>query len=112
MFDNVDPTSRLAIEEVFGPVLSVIRWKDEAEMMRHVNASEYGLTGGVCSRDFFRAQRLVHQIRSGYVWINDAATHYVGMPFGGFKGSGVGREESTEELLSYAELKSVNVALG
>ncbi|PJJ55359.1 aldehyde dehydrogenase family protein [Compostimonas suwonensis] len=111
IFDHVSPTSRLATEEVFGPVLAAIRWHDEEEMIDQVNSLRYGLTGSVCSSDFWKAQRMVHRIESGHVWINDASTHFIGVPFGGFKDSGVGREESVEELLSYAQLKAVNVRL-
>lgn len=111
VFDRVSATSRLATEEVFGPVLAVIRWSDEEEMIDQVNSLRYGLTGSVCSKDFWRAQRVVHRIESGHVWINDAATHFIGVPFGGYKDSGVGREESLEELISYTQLKAVNVKL-
>ncbi|CAN5366331.1 aldehyde dehydrogenase family protein [soil metagenome] len=111
IFDQVSPTSRLATEEVFGPVLAVIRWHDEEEMIAQVNSLRYGLTGSICSKDFWTAQRMVHRIESGHVWINDASTHFIGVPFGGYKDSGVGREESIDELLSYSQLKAVNVKL-
>jgi acyl-CoA reductase-like NAD-dependent aldehyde dehydrogenase len=111
VFDHVEPTSRLATEEVFGPVLAAIRWRDEEQMIEQVNGLRYGLTGSVCSKDFWRAQRMVHRIESGHVWINDASTHFIGVPFGGFKDSGVGREESWEELLSYTQHQAVNVRI-
>lgn len=111
VFDRVSATSRLATEEVFGPVLATIRWNDEEEMIDQVNSLRYGLTGSICSSDFWKAQRMVHRIESGHVWINDASTHFIGVPFGGYKDSGVGREESLDELLSYAQLKAVNVKL-
>jgi acyl-CoA reductase-like NAD-dependent aldehyde dehydrogenase len=88
-----------------------MRWHDEEEMIDQVNALRYGLTGSVCSADFWRAQRMVHRIQSGHVWINDASTHFIAVPFGGFKDSGVGREESWEELVSYTQVQAVNVRL-
>lgn len=111
MFDGVTPDMTLACEEVFGPVLSVIRWSDEAEALRIANQVEYGLTGAVWTRDIGRAHALAHDLDSGFVWINDAASHYTGVPFGGWKASGLGREESLEELLSYTQLKTVNLRL-
>jgi acyl-CoA reductase-like NAD-dependent aldehyde dehydrogenase len=111
VFDNVGPNSRLAMEEVFGPVLSVFRWTDEADMMRLANSVKYGLTGAVWTNDVFKAHRLAHELDTGYVWINDAAAHYTGVPFGGFKGSGYGKEESVSEVLSYSQAKTVHLKL-
>jgi len=111
VFDGVGPDTRLAMEEVFGPVLSVFRWKDEGEVMKLANSVKYGLTGAVWSNDVFTAHRLAHELDTGYVWINDAAAHYSGVPFGGFKGSGIGKEESVEELLSYSQVKTIHLKL-
>jgi acyl-CoA reductase-like NAD-dependent aldehyde dehydrogenase len=111
MFDHVRPDMRIANEEVFGPVLSVIRWRDESEAIAIANSVGYGLTGGVFTRDVTRAHRIAHELETGYVWINDAATHFTGIPFGGYKASGLGKEESLEELTSYMQLKSISLNL-
>ena len=111
VFDNVGPDSRLAREEVFGPVLSTFRWTDEAEVVRLANSVRYGLTGAVWSNNISQAHRVAHALHTGFVWINDAASHFTGVAFGGYKGSGIGKEESVEELLSYSQSKTINLRL-
>jgi len=103
--------SRILQEEIFGPVVTVQVWSDEAEALALANASELGLSAAIWSRDIDRALRLAHGVEAGYVWVNDANRHYAGAPFGGVKRSGVGREESVEELLSYSELTAVNIRI-
>jgi acyl-CoA reductase-like NAD-dependent aldehyde dehydrogenase len=76
------------------------------------NSVMYGLTASIWTRDFPTAYRLASEIEAGYIWINDASRHFPGVPFGGFKQSGIGREESLSDLLSYTQIKSVNVDLG
>src|SRR5690606_29973332 len=98
-------------EEVFGPVLSVIRWTEVDEAIQIANAVNYGLTGAVWTNDARMSHRMAHELDTGYVWVNDAAAHYTGVPFGGFKASGIGKEESVEELLSYSRVKTVNYSL-
>lgn len=102
----------VAREEIFGPVISVLPWSDEASMIEAVNAVEYGLTASVWTRDLDRALRVVWAIDAGYVWVNDVSTHYWGLPFGGTKQSGIGREECVEELHSYTELRAVSIRGG
>lgn len=111
VFDGVEPDMRIAREEVFGPVLSVMRWADEDWAISVANSVDFGLTGAIWTQDISRAHRLAHRLNTGYVWINDAAAHFTGVPFGGYKGSGIGKEESVEELLSYSQTKSINVLL-
>ncbi len=106
---DVRPDSRIAQEEVFGPLLSVIAFDDEAEAVAIANGARYGLTASVWTRDVSRAHRVVDGFEAGFTWINGSSRHFPNVPFGGVKGSGIGREESLEELLSYTELKAVNV---
>jgi 2-formylbenzoate dehydrogenase len=96
---------------VFAPVLSVLRWREEDEAVRLANSVNYGLTGSVYTNDVRRAHRVARALETGFVWINGAGEHFTGMPYGGWKNSGIGREESLDELLSYTQLKSINVML-
>lgn len=111
VFADVQPTMRIAREEIFGPVLSVLRWRDEEEMLRAVNGVEYGLTAAIWTRDLARAHRTAARAEAGYVWINGSSSHFLGAPFGGYKQSGLGREECLEELLACTQIKNVNVSL-
>jgi 2-formylbenzoate dehydrogenase len=107
----VAPDNPAAVEEIFGPVLSVLTFRDEAEAVAIANGSRYGLTAAVWTGDVTRAHRMAVQLDAGYVWVNGSSRHYWGLPFGGVKVSGVGREESLDELLSYTETKAVTVVL-
>lgn len=111
VLDGVDPGSRIATEEVFGPVLSVIRWGDGDDVVGIANRVDYGLTAAVFTNDVRRAHRVAADLEAGFVWINGSSRHFPGVPFGGVKHSGVGREESLDELLSYTTLKAINVML-
>ena len=111
IFDQVHYRMRLAQEEIFGPVESVIPWRDEGELAEMANSVIYGLTASIWSGDFRRAYCLAQEIEAGYIWINDSSRHFPGVPFGGYKQSGLGREECLAELLSYTQIKSVNVNL-
>jgi acyl-CoA reductase-like NAD-dependent aldehyde dehydrogenase len=109
LFDEVDPNGRLAREEIFGPVLAVMPFRDYDQAMAIANSVSYGLTASVFTRDLATAHRFARDAEAGYVWVNDASRHFPGAPFGGVKNSGVGREEGFEELASYAQPKNVNV---
>jgi betaine-aldehyde dehydrogenase len=111
VFADVKDDMRIAREEIFGPVVSILRWRDEADVVARVNALEYGLTASIWTHDLDRAHRLAARVQAGYIWINGASTHYVGVPFGGYKQSGMGREESIEELLACTQIKNVNLTL-
>jgi acyl-CoA reductase-like NAD-dependent aldehyde dehydrogenase len=111
IFAQVDYRMRLAQEEIFGPVQSVIRWRQTEELAAMANSVPYGLTASIWARDFPTAYRLAQEIEAGFIWINDSSRHFQGVPFGGYKQSGLGREECLSELLSYTQIKSVNVNL-
>lgn len=111
LFGDVTPDMRIAREEIFGPVLSVLRWKTVEEALEIANSTEYGLTASIWTNDIKTALRTAKAVESGYIWINGFSTHYRGTPFGGFKNSGTGREEGLDELLSYTENKTIHIAL-
>ncbi len=111
VFADVTDDMRIAREEIFGPVVSILRWSDEDDVVARVNALDYGLTASIWTHDLDRAHRLASRVEAGYIWINGASTHHVGVPFGGVKQSGMGREESIEELLACTQIKNVNVHL-
>ncbi len=111
VFADVTDDMRIAREEIFGPVVSILRWTDENDLLERVNALDVGLTCSIWTHDLDRAHRLASKVEAGFVWINGAAQHWVGVPFGGYKQSGIGREESIEELLACTQIKNVNVTL-
>jgi betaine-aldehyde dehydrogenase len=103
--------NRIAREEIFGPVLGMFKWRDEAEMLAQVNQVEYGLTASIWTNDLSTAHRAAMSVEAGYVWINEVGKHFLGAPFGGFKQSGLGREECFEEMLSFTQEKNIHVKL-
>jgi betaine-aldehyde dehydrogenase len=111
VFTHVTQNMRLANEEIFGPVLSVIKWRDEAQMIEQVNAVEYGLTASIWTQNLATAHRTAAQVQAGFVWVNHVGSHFIGASFGGYKQSGIGREEGFDELLTYTQHKNVHVVL-
>jgi betaine-aldehyde dehydrogenase len=111
VFTNVTQKMRIATEEIFGPVLSVLKWRDEETLFEQVNSVEYGLTGSVWTTSLANAHRAASRIESGFIWVNGAGPHYLGVSFGGYKQSGIGREESHDELISFTQLKNINITL-
>ena len=108
VFDGVTPDMRIGSEEIFGPVMSVMTWSDFDEMIAIANGVMYGLTASIVTEDFSTAMRAAEQIEAGYVWINSGG-RYLGAPYGGWKQSGLGKEETFEELLSYTRVKNINM---
>jgi betaine-aldehyde dehydrogenase len=111
VFADVTPKMRIAREEIFGPVLSVFKWKNIEEAIEIANSTEYGLTAAIWTKDLNSALTTARKVQSGYIWINGVSAHYKGVPFGGFKNSGTGREEGIDELLSYTEEKAIHIHL-
>lgn len=111
VFADVTPKMRIAREEIFGPVLSVMKWSDEAAMLAEVNAVEYGLTCAIWTNDLSVAHRTATAVEAGFVWINEVGRHFLGTPFGGYKQSGMGREECLSELISFTQEKNIHIRL-
>lgn len=109
VFDDVQPHMRIAQEEIFGPVISVFTWSDYEQMLEQANSLIYGLTAMIVTNDMARAMETAHRIEAGYVWINSSG-RYLGAPYGGWKQSGIGKEECLDELLSYTQVKNINMA--
>jgi aldehyde dehydrogenase (NAD+)/betaine-aldehyde dehydrogenase len=112
VFGGVTPDMKIAKEEVFGPVLSVMRWSNIDAAIEMANAVEYGLTAAIWTNDIDTALTTARRVRAGHQWINGYGAHYMAVPFGGVKNSGIGREEGLEEMLDYTEIKTINVILG
>ena len=112
VFADVTDDMTIAREEIFGPVMCVLDFDDEAEVILRANASEFGLAAGVFTADIFRAHRVVDQLEAGTLWINTYNLCPVEIPFGGSKQSGFGRENSAAALEHYTELKTVYVGMG
>jgi betaine-aldehyde dehydrogenase len=111
IFYDVDNAARIAQEEIFGPVMSVIPFKDEADAVRIANATPYGLAAAVWSRDIFKAFRVVKALEAGIVWVNHMQPTFVEAPWGGYKASGFGRELGHWGVEEYLETKQVFVNL-
>src|SRR3954447_22040862 len=111
VFDNVRPDMRIANEEIFGPVVSIIPFETEEEAVRLANATPYGLSGSIWSRDIARALRVAKGVESGVLSINTNGSVHTEAPFGGYKMSGIGRELGMHALELYTEIKNVYIDL-
>jgi acyl-CoA reductase-like NAD-dependent aldehyde dehydrogenase len=111
VFAEVTPKMRIFREEIFGPVLSVIRWSDVDDVIEMANSTQYGLTAAIWTRDVKTAFQTARRIQAGYISINGRPGHFPGVSFGGVKDSGLGTEEGFDELLSYTVPKVINIIL-
>ena len=112
IFADVHPDMRVAREEIFGPVLCVMRFRDPAEAVRIANATTYGLASAVWTNDLKLAHRMAADLKAGSVWVNTYNAFDSGSPFGGYKQSGFGRDLGSYALDQYTNVKSVWIALG
>ncbi|MBV8231930.1 MAG: aldehyde dehydrogenase family protein [Planctomycetaceae bacterium] len=111
IFDNVKDEMSIAREEIFGPVLSVLRFSDIDEVVERGHMTEYGLAAAVWTRDIAKAHAIARRLRAGTVWVNCYDVFDAGAPFGGYKRSGIGRELGERGLDAYTEVKTVTVSL-
>jgi betaine-aldehyde dehydrogenase len=110
VFDGVEDGMRIAQEEIFGPVVSVLTWTDEPDLLERINALPLGLTANIATNDLTAAVRLAREVEAGFVWVNGRGERPFGAPFSGHKQSGLGEENSLEELLSYTQTKNIILA--
>jgi betaine-aldehyde dehydrogenase len=112
VFDHCHDDMDIVRQEIFGPVMSVLEFDTEAEVIERANATEFGLAAGVFTNDLTRAHRVIAELQAGTCWINHYNVTPVELPFGGVKLSGLGRENGRAALEHYTQLKSVYVAMG
>lgn len=112
IFTGVDPNSELAQEEIFGPVVCIFKFKDEAEATKLANNTKFGLAAGIHTNDIARAHRMAGAIKAGTVWINTYAYLTPMAPYGGYKESGYGRELGTQGIENYTQVKTVFISPG
>jgi acyl-CoA reductase-like NAD-dependent aldehyde dehydrogenase len=111
VFDAVKPTMRIAREEVFGPVLATLTFRDEAEAVAIANDTSYGLAAAVWTQDLSTAHRMARAIRAGVVYVNCYDADDITVPFGGFRQSGFGRDKSLHAFDKFTELKTTWIDL-
>jgi len=111
VYGDVTMDMRVAREEVFGPILSILKWSDPDEVIDMANNLDLGLTAAVWTNDIKTAMNTVRSLECGLVWVNGTGRHYMGTGFSGWKNSGLGREECLEEVQSYTRSKSVHIIL-
>jgi aldehyde dehydrogenase (NAD+) len=111
VFDEVQPEMRIAQEEIFGPVLSVLSFADEEEALQIANGVQYGLVAGIFTNDINRALRLATHLKAGQIYVNEYFAGGEETPFGGYKQSGFGREKGLEALLNYTQVKNIAIRI-
>lgn len=112
VFTDCDDSMEIVQEEIFGPVMSILSFQSEDEVVQRANDSRYGLAAGVVSNDLAAAHRIAHRLQAGICWINTWGESPAQMPVGGYKQSGLGRENGLDALAQYTQTKSVQVELG
>lgn len=111
VFADVTPDMTLFRNEVFGPILAVTKWSDVNDVIEMANSTQYGLTASIWTNDLNTAITTARAVESGFMWVNGTSAHHLGVPFSGWKNSGLGSEEGLEELYSYTRVKSLNIVL-
>jgi aldehyde dehydrogenase (NAD+) len=111
VFSTVQDSMKIAQEEIFGPVMSIIKFQDIEEVINRANNTKYGLAGAVWTKDIAKAHAIAHRLRAGTVWLNCYDALDAAAPFGGFKQSGIGRELGEYGLLAYTQVKTVTANL-
>jgi aldehyde dehydrogenase (NAD+) len=111
VFADVRDNMKIAQDEIFGPVMSIIKFKDIDEVVERANKTFYGLAAGVWTRDISKALAIANNVRAGTVWVNCYDVFDAAAPFGGFKQSGIGREMGEYGLQQYTEVKTVTIKL-
>lgn len=111
VFVNCEDDMPHVQQEIFGPVMSVLKFTDEDEVIRRANDTKYGLAAGIFTQNLSRAHRVIHQMQAGICWVNTWGDSPAEMPVGGYKHSGVGRENGPETLLHYTQTKSILIEL-
>ena len=112
VFDGCTDDMTIVREEIFGPVMSVLTFEDEDEVVARANDTDYGLSAGVFTRDLARAHRVIARLEAGTCWVNNYNITPIEVPFGGYKHSGIGRENGQAAIEHYTQVKSVYVELG
>ncbi|WP_110710463.1 betaine-aldehyde dehydrogenase [Salinicola sp. CR57] len=111
-YTDCEDDMRIVKEEIFGPIMSILAFDDEEEVIRRANDTEYGLAAGLFTESLNRAHRVIHRIEAGICWINTWGDSPAEMPVGGYKQSGIGRENGVETLAHYTQTKSVQIEMG
>jgi aldehyde dehydrogenase (NAD+) len=111
VFSDVQDNMTIAREEIFGPVMSILKFSSIEEVIKRANNTTYGLAAGVITNDLNKALTIAHNVRAGTIWVNCYDAFQVNAPFGGFKESGLGRELGEYGLRQYSEVKTVTIAL-
>jgi betaine-aldehyde dehydrogenase len=111
IFTNAKNNMKIVQDEIFGPVLTVTKFKKEEEAIELANQTRYGLAGGVFTRDINKAFRIVRELRAGIIWVNSSQPCFNQLPWGGYKQSGIGRELGKYAVEEYTQLKQVTINL-
>ena len=112
VFTDCRDDMKIVQEEIFGPVMSILSFETEAEVIARANRTAYGLAAGLVTPDLKRAHRVIGQLEAGICWLNTWGESPAQMPVGGYKQSGIGRENGLQTLMHYTQTKSVQVELG